>query len=203
MNWKLWLRKKFPTHVERKILKQIKGKTLDVGCGRGLFLFYSQSRCLKTVGLEIDRRKIKEAKKTTNRFIVLGDAHNIPFKEGIFDNIVALDILEHVRIPAKVIEEVSRVIKPRGRAFFHIPRGRGVFRHMEGHINFFDSKEEIRALLEWQFKIKKASCIGFKWFIRPPLISPSYNLFWILSTFITCNLPEFLSTHFYFEVAKK
>jgi len=203
MNWKLWLRKKFPTHVERIILKKIRGKTLDVGCGKGLFLFYCQARNLNVVGLEIDKKKIKEAKKLAGGLLVLGDAHALPFKKEVFKNVTALDIIEHVNNPLEVIEEMSRVLKLKGKAFFHVPRGKGVFRYMEGHINFFDNKEEVEVLLQKFFKINKFGCVGFKWFIRPPIVPPSYNIFWILSTFVTWDLPEFLSTHYYFETTKK
>jgi SAM-dependent methyltransferase len=203
INWKLWFRKNFPTHVERSVLKKIEGKILDVGCGKGLFLFYCQSRNLDVVGLEISKKKIKEAKTITNRFLVLGDACNLPFKEEVFDNVVAFDVIEHIKNPLKAIEEMSRVLKFKGKAFFHIPRGKGIFRHMEGHINFFDNKEKAELLLKKFFKIDKSKCVGFKWFIRPPLIPPSYNIFWVFSTFVTHALPEFLSTHYYFETTKK
>jgi hypothetical protein len=31
---KLCLEKRFPTHIERKILRRINGETLDLGCSR-------------------------------------------------------------------------------------------------------------------------------------------------------------------------
>lgn len=203
MNWKLWLRKRLPTHVERKILKQIKGKTLDLGCGIGFFLFYCQKRNLDTIGIDIDKEKIKKSKVISIKPVSLGDAHQLPFGDNTFNNIVALDILEHLKNPSQAIKEMNRILKRRGKIFIHIPRGKGVFRQMEGHINFFDDKKEVEKLVERYFKIKKIECVGFKWFIRPPLIPPSYNPFWILSTFITWNLPEFLSTHYYLEGTKR
>lgn len=74
---------------------------------------------------------------------------------------------------------------------------------MEGHINFFDSKKEVEKLMETHFKITKSEYIVFRWFIRPPSIPPSYNILWSLSTFITWNLPEFLSTYYYLECIKR
>lgn len=42
------------------------------------------------------------------------DAEYLPFGSGVFDAVICSELLEHVFSPGKVLEEVSRVLKPGG-----------------------------------------------------------------------------------------
>jgi 2-polyprenyl-6-hydroxyphenyl methylase/3-demethylubiquinone-9 3-methyltransferase len=50
---------------------------------------------------------------------VEGDALALPFDDGSFDAVCAMDLLEHVESPAHAIAEASRVLAPGGLFFFH------------------------------------------------------------------------------------
>jgi 2-polyprenyl-6-hydroxyphenyl methylase/3-demethylubiquinone-9 3-methyltransferase len=50
---------------------------------------------------------------------VEGDALALPFEGGSFDAVCAMDLLEHVEDPERVIAEASRVLAPGGLFFFH------------------------------------------------------------------------------------
>jgi 2-polyprenyl-6-hydroxyphenyl methylase/3-demethylubiquinone-9 3-methyltransferase len=52
------------------------------------------------------------------RYLV-GQAERLPFADGSFDVVCAMDFLEHVERPAAVVAEVARVLKPGGVFFFH------------------------------------------------------------------------------------
>jgi SAM-dependent methyltransferase len=45
---------------------------------------------------------------------VLGDAHRLPLADGSVDAIVAISLLEHLRIPALAMREIRRVMRPGG-----------------------------------------------------------------------------------------
>jgi 2-polyprenyl-6-hydroxyphenyl methylase/3-demethylubiquinone-9 3-methyltransferase len=47
------------------------------------------------------------------------DAYRLPFPDSVFDAVCALDFLEHVTAPARVVAEAARVLRPGGRFFFH------------------------------------------------------------------------------------
>ena len=68
------------------------------------------------------------------------DAYRLPWRDGTFDAVAALDFLEHVDRPGDVIAEAARVLKPGGLFFFHT----------------FN-----RNLLAWLVVIK-----GLEWFVR-------------------------------------
>lgn len=46
---------------------------------------------------------------------VVGDAHNLPFKDASFEVVVCSEMLEHADDPRRVISEIGRVLKPGGR----------------------------------------------------------------------------------------
>jgi 2-polyprenyl-6-hydroxyphenyl methylase/3-demethylubiquinone-9 3-methyltransferase len=49
----------------------------------------------------------------------LGDACELRFADASFDVVCAMDLLEHVLEPEKLIAEASRVLRPGGVFFFH------------------------------------------------------------------------------------
>ena len=52
---------------------------------------------------------------------VLGDARAMPFRDGTFDLIVAVAVLEHVRAPHEVASEFHRLLKPGGTLYCAVP----------------------------------------------------------------------------------
>lgn len=52
---------------------------------------------------------------------VLGDATRLPFRAGAFDYVVARHVLEHVADPIRMLRNISRVMRPGGRAVITVP----------------------------------------------------------------------------------
>lgn len=50
---------------------------------------------------------------------VVGDAHYLPFREGVFDRVFALNVFEHLRDPKLAAAEIFRVLKPGGSLAIH------------------------------------------------------------------------------------
>ncbi len=50
---------------------------------------------------------------------VVGDSHSLPFADGVFEAVLAINAFEHYREPLKVVSEILRVLKPGGRVFIH------------------------------------------------------------------------------------
>ena len=49
------------------------------------------------------------------------DAHNLPFRTATLDGVILQHVLEHVADPARVLNEVNRVLQPRGRLYVEVP----------------------------------------------------------------------------------
>jgi len=123
---------------------------LDVGCGFGEFLERVKRKLpeIDIVGLDIDRRLIKEASRKLPADLLLCDVEaGLPFKDNSFDCVTAIQILEHVSNPTFLINEVKRVC--RKKAVFVVPnigrpsrmlsamRGKEI-REVEGHKQGWD-----------------------------------------------------------------
>ncbi len=50
---------------------------------------------------------------------VVGDAHHLPFRDGVFDRVLALNVFEHLRDPKRAAGEIFRVLKPSGTVAIH------------------------------------------------------------------------------------
>lgn len=52
---------------------------------------------------------------------VFADAARLPFADACLDGVACLEVIEHVRDPAEVLQEISRVLKSDGRAWITMP----------------------------------------------------------------------------------
>ncbi len=101
-------------------------KILDVGCGAG-FLSNELAQIgnaaqIQVTGIDLSLDSLTVAKKfdsTSTVNYVEANAMRLPFENGQFDIVTAMDFLEHVEDPQAVIAEISRVLKPGGLFFFH------------------------------------------------------------------------------------
>ncbi|MBA2728966.1 MAG: 3-demethylubiquinone-9 3-O-methyltransferase [Parachlamydiaceae bacterium] len=95
---------------------------LDIGCGGGLLTNYLAKKGQNVTGIDISQSSIDIAKQydeTKKVRYLKANAYELPFSEECFEVVCAMDILEHVEDPSKLIQEASRVLKPGGVFFFH------------------------------------------------------------------------------------
>lgn len=52
---------------------------------------------------------------------IFGDAGRLPFADSCFDNIICLEVIEHLPAPSSAIAEIARVLKPGGEAWVSVP----------------------------------------------------------------------------------
>lgn len=52
---------------------------------------------------------------------ILADAHNLPIANESVDGVICKSVLEHVKNPFQVVEEIYRILKPRGKCFIYVP----------------------------------------------------------------------------------
>lgn len=98
----------------------VKGKKiLDIGCGAEAPLsFYLSSRGAKVYAGDFQEETVKSAKLFAKKAkITKFSAENLPFKDNSFDFVYLLDVLEHIKNPARALSEAVRVAKKNAKIF--------------------------------------------------------------------------------------
>lgn len=95
---------------------------LDIGCGAGMLTNAIAKIGHKVTGIDLSERSLKIAREkdaTGSVDYKMANGYFLPFEDASYEIVSALDVLEHVEEPAKIIKEASRVLKPGGLFFFH------------------------------------------------------------------------------------
>ena len=102
---------------------------LEIGCGIGTFsgLLADLLPNGKGLCIDISDKSIEEASKRyeskSNLTFLIANAVNHDFGSQTFDTIVLPDVIEHIPLEfhSKLFESISKVLKPNGFVFIHIP----------------------------------------------------------------------------------
>jgi len=102
-----------------------KGKIFEGGCGTGNFIVALSKKGFKVTGLEIDPERIVLAKENCKKYkisakVIEGDLRKIPLKEE-FDLIFCHGAVEHFPETQQALNELFRILKPKGLAMISVP----------------------------------------------------------------------------------
>ena len=88
---------------------------LDAGCGPGYVAAAAAERGARVIGVDFSDEMISIARELFPAIqFQTGDAQQLPFERGKFDRVLMSFALLHVSDPARVCEEVCRVLRPGG-----------------------------------------------------------------------------------------
>jgi SAM-dependent methyltransferase len=98
------LSKALETFPERKTL-------LDVGCGTGHFTRWFRDQGLATIGVDVSRTMLAEARHLGTSACALADASALPFADRSFDLVALVATLEFLPAPERALREAVRVAR--------------------------------------------------------------------------------------------
>lgn len=107
-----WLIEHWRYLIDRHVLAErgsLRPKALDIGCGPGLVMD-SLSDLLEVQGLDHDPEMVK-ACRALGLKCDLGQAEDLPFRDGEFEMVYCSFLLVWVRDPGAVLDEMLRVSK--------------------------------------------------------------------------------------------
>ncbi|HUR78624.1 MAG TPA: class I SAM-dependent methyltransferase [Acidimicrobiales bacterium] len=132
-------------------------RVLEVGCGEGRQLTAIGSRFpdADLIGLDLPDVDLMEAWDEVESVMVQGSALTLPFRDGNFDLVLCIEVLEHLPDPEQALREIARVAS--GAVVLSVPwepvwrvgnlaRGRylGHLGNTPGHIQHFTRRGFIR-----------------------------------------------------------
>ncbi len=132
-------------------------RILDWGCGKGHVSYLLSKKGAKEITYcEVDNyphRQLWPQNKTL-KYVPLKHDWQLPFKDSDFDIVLSVGVLEHVPFDYKSLEEISRVLQPKGVFMcFNLPSSMGWI-HRVSHLrkNYYHdrlySKKEVKNLLK-------------------------------------------------------
>lgn len=95
---------------------EISGTCLDVGCGSKPYAAFF-SHCESYIGLEVETEIALQSFAPEYFY----DGTTFPFAPNSFDSLVSFEVLEHVKNPDVIINEIIRVLKPGGKLIISVP----------------------------------------------------------------------------------
>ena len=103
-----------PTFREYWDLKS-SNSILDVGCGKG-FMLYDFTRIIpgiKVKGIDISSYAVEQSLPQIKKFIEVGNAKKLPFKDNSFDYIISINTIHNLEISecSQALREITRVSK--------------------------------------------------------------------------------------------
>ncbi|MFP5297805.1 MAG: class I SAM-dependent methyltransferase [Actinomycetota bacterium] len=105
---------------------------LDLGCGAGRHSYRLQRVGTFPVAVDLDDASVKDAfgmmgvvahdEGVDRGGAAVGNALTLPFGDGVFDRVIASEILEHIPEDLTALDEIARVLKPGGTVAITVPR---------------------------------------------------------------------------------
>ena len=160
------------------------GRTiLDLGCGFGAYSDALRQAGLDCIGCDINLDYLRKAGSTGLPVTAVDSV--LPFRDGSFDTVLILEVLEHVADVEKVLHEAFRVARknvlitvPNSESIDQMKANDVTYAHMlsSDHLHFFDPESLADLLKHYSNKvtIERSDPIYPFWFLSRSL--PFYSL---------------------------
>jgi len=93
---------------------------LDVGCGSG-YVLSDEAGIPAGFKVGVDAWLSSEWKPSPTAAFVVADVANLPFRDGVADVVLSLDVIEHLEDDRAALTEAARVLRPGGAAAVMVP----------------------------------------------------------------------------------
>lgn len=166
---------------------------LDAGCGMGVILDklvdYGD-----TYGMDMDAKAVSYCRdnykaENPSAHIKQGSLpENIPFAEGSFDMIFALDVLEHIEDDNAAVKAIAKLLKKDGKLILTVPALMSLWSGhdvLNRHFRRYNKKELVKVIQDAGLKIIKCSYYDSFLFLPAFMVRKIKNLLKINSSDIS------------------
>ena len=141
-------------------------KILDIGCGAGLNL-KKMERYGDPIGLDYYKSALLLCKSRGTSNLVRASGDKLPFKEGMFDVVCALDVLEHIKDDVTVMKDLHRVMATTGSFVLTVPAFQALWSSHDvaaHHMRRYDRLQLLESLEKCGFEVSKCTYWNFHLF---------------------------------------
>lgn len=155
----------------RKVLDLLEDPTgrtnLDIGADNGVISFLLRQRGGRWYSADLAAEAVASIRELVRDDVYQLNGSTAPFGDNTFDQVVVVDYLEHIADDQGFVGELRRILRPGGVLLLNVPhlKPRSLlnrFRHRigltdewHGHLRPGYSLEQLRRLLEPQFRIER------------------------------------------------
>jgi SAM-dependent methyltransferase len=123
VHWWFVARRRIFLTILDKYLRSSPGsreRVLDIGCGTGTMLTYL-ARYGDPEGIDVDDAAIEYCHARGLTRVAQAGADRLPFADGSFGLVTALDVIEHIDDDRAALREARRVLRPGGKLLLAVP----------------------------------------------------------------------------------
>src|ERR687890_36517 len=167
--WHIGRRRILSGFVE-EICRQVtdrRPRILDVGCGTGANLLML-SKYGEAEGVDISEDALAFCRERGLDKVKLGAAEELPYEDGSFDLVTALDVVEHMDDDLGGLKEMRRVLRPGGRVLLFVPTFMflwGVQDDVSNHRRRYRMPELRRVLEQAGFEVERTTYANITFFM--------------------------------------
>jgi ubiquinone/menaquinone biosynthesis C-methylase UbiE len=143
---------------------------IDIGCGTGEFIFQLKDRFESSVGIDVNHLALDFASKKVGKdekvFLYEGELDSFHFPREHFDICLCLDVLEHVRNLYPLVQEIYRILLPKGEMIVTVPNWYDIIttkilRKKTFHVNTFTPWKWMGLFQQAGFRIRFYRAVEF------------------------------------------
>jgi len=142
-------------------------RILDVGCGTGANLLML-SKFGDAEGVDVSEDALAFCRERGLENVKLGAAEQLPYEDGTFDLVTALDVVEHLDDDLAGLREMRRVLRPGGRVLLFVPTFMflwGLQDDVSNHRRRYRMPELGRVLEQAGFQIERTTYANITFFM--------------------------------------
>src|SRR5215470_20538 len=142
-------------------------RILDVGCGTGANLLML-SKYGEAEGVDISEDALAFCRERGLDKVKLGAGEKLPYDDGTFDLVTALDVVEHLDDDLAGLREMHRVLRPGGRVLLFVPTFMflwGLQDDVSNHRRRYRLPELRRVLEQAGFEIERTTYANITFFL--------------------------------------
>jgi SAM-dependent methyltransferase len=142
-------------------------RILDVGCGTGANLLML-SQYGDAEGVDVSEDALAFCRERGLEKVKLGAAEKLPYDDGTFDLVTALDVVEHLDNDLAGLREMRRVLRPGGHVLLFVPTFMflwGLQDDVSNHRRRYRLPELRRVLEQAGFEIERTTYANITFFL--------------------------------------